>query len=91
MGPVGPDGQTGCYLRAVPKRRSAEDVTIMTSANESVVSIKRPWWGRIRLSLRMWIAVVGVVGVIVGTAVSAGVDHSAERREFEAGWEVRQE
>ena len=39
----------------------------MATINGSANPVRSPWWGRLRLSLRLWILVVGVIGVGVGT------------------------
>jgi WD40 repeat protein len=39
----------------------------MATTNGGIDTIRRPWWGRLRLSLRMWMLVVGLVGVVIGT------------------------
>ena len=39
----------------------------MGAMSDDAVPIPRPWRRRLRLSLRMWILVVGLVGVVVGT------------------------
>ncbi len=39
----------------------------MATTNDGGVAVRRPWWGRFRLSFRMWMLVIGAVGVLVGT------------------------
>src|SRR5262245_39028335 len=39
----------------------------MATTNNGAGPILRPWWARLRLSLRMWMLVVGLVGVFVST------------------------
>src|SRR5262245_39605644 len=39
----------------------------MATTNDGAGLIPRPWWARLRLSLRMWMLVVGLVGVVVST------------------------
>lgn len=39
----------------------------MATTNDRSAPIRRPWWARLRLSFRMWILVVGLVGVVIGT------------------------
>jgi WD40 repeat protein len=43
-----------------------EAANTMATANGSNTPVRIPWWRRLRLSLRMWILLVGVVGVVVG-------------------------
>lgn len=38
----------------------------MATTNDGASVTRGPWWRRLRLSLRMWILLVGVVGVFVG-------------------------
>ena len=40
---------------------------VMAATNDGTVPIRQPLWRRLRLSLRMWILVVGLVGVVIGT------------------------
>ncbi len=39
----------------------------MATTNAGTGPSRGPWWRQIRVSLRMWILLVGVVGVVVGT------------------------
>ena len=39
----------------------------MAATSHESVPVRRPWWRRFRLSLRMWILCVGIFGVVVGT------------------------
>ena len=38
-----------------------------SSTGEGTNPAREPWWSRLRLSLRTWMLVVGLVGIIVGT------------------------